>query len=155
MRTYEIGGSVGALDRAAVEGYLPHRPPFLFVDEVTECVAGKLCRARWHLTGDEFFFQGHFPGYPILPGVLQYEAIAQTGAIAVLVTESCHGKLAVLAGCDSARWRHPVFPGDTLELEAEITQISARGGKGKGIARVNGKEACSGELMFAFAPKGG
>lgn len=155
MDTYKIGTDIGAFDKAAVEGYLPHRAPFLFIDEVTECVAGKLCRAVWRLTGEEFFFQGHFPEYPLLPGVLQYEAIAQTGAVAVLVAEEYYGKLPVLGACNGARFRQPVRPGDTLELEAHITHLSQRGGRGKGIARVNGKEACSGELMFAFAPKGG
>lgn len=155
MKSFPVGEAVGAFGQEGVMHYLPHRPPFLFIDEVTECVAGKYTRALWRLRGDEFFFAGHFPGYPILPGVLQYEAIAQCGAIAVMVTEGFSEKLAVLAGCEKVRFRAPVRPGDTVELFAELTHLTQRGGKGRGVASVNGKEACSGELMFAFSPAQG
>ena len=104
---------------------LPHRPPFLFVDEVVELEPGQRRAGRWHLTGDEWFFAGHFPGRPTLPGVLMCEAIAQVGAIAVLADERFAGKLPLFGGLDSARFRRQVGPGDTLELEVELGRMSA------------------------------
>ena len=90
---------------------LPHRPPFLFVDEILEIVPGQSARGRWTLTGDEWFFAGHFPGRPTLPGVLMCEAIAQVGAFAVLRDERFPGKLPLFGGIDSARFRRQVGPG--------------------------------------------
>ena len=92
---------------------LPHRPPFLFVDEIVELAPGQSARGRWHLNGDEWFFPGHFPGRPTLPGVLMCEAIAQMGAIAVLTDERFAGKLPLFGGLDGARFRRQVGPGDT------------------------------------------
>ena len=129
---------------------LPHRPPFLFVDEVTELVPGERAAGRWHLSGDEWFFPGHFPGRPTLPGVLMAEAIAQLGAIAVLTDERYAGKLPLFGGLDGARFRRQVVPGDTLELAVELGRMSARAGKGTGTASVNGKVACECELMFVL-----
>ena len=96
---------------------LPHRPPFLFVDEVTALVPGESAQGRWRLTGEEWFFAGHFPGRPTLPGVLMCEAIAQVGAIAVLTDERFVGKLPLFGGLDGARFRRQVGPGDELTLE--------------------------------------
>ena len=129
---------------------LPHRPPFLFVDEVTELVPGERAAGRWHLSGDEWFFPGHFPGRPTLPGVLMAEAIAQLGAIAVLTDERYADKLPLFGGLDGARFRRQVVPGDTLELAVELGRMSARAGKGTGTASVNGKVACECELMFVL-----
>lgn len=130
---------------------LPHRPPFLFVDEVIELEPGVRAKGLWRLTGEEWFFPGHFPGRPTLPGVLQAEAIAQLGAIAVLTDERFAGKLPLFGGLDSARFRRQVVPGDELMLEIEMGRLSARAGKGSGRALINGKVACEADLMFVFA----
>jgi 3-hydroxyacyl-[acyl-carrier-protein] dehydratase len=130
------------------EDVLPHRPPFLFVDELTELVPGQRARGRWRLTGDEPFFAGHFPGRPTLPGVLMVEAIAQLGAVVVLADERFAGKLPLFGGADKARFRRQVIPGDVLDLEVELGRMSARAGKGSGRASVGGETACEAELLF-------
>ena len=129
---------------------LPHRPPFLFVDEVLSLEPGVSARGRWSLTGDEWFFVGHFPGRPTLPGVLMCEAIAQMGAIAVLADRRFAGKLPLFGGLDAARFRRQVGPGDTLVLEVELGRMSARAGKGSGRALLNGAVACECDLMFVL-----
>jgi len=129
---------------------LPHRPPFLFVDELVELEAGQRARGLWRLTGDETFFGGHFPGRPTLPGVLMVEAIAQLGAVAVLADQRFTGKLPLFGGVDGARFRRQVGPGDTLELEVELGRMSARAGKGHGRATVGGELACEADLLFVL-----
>ena len=129
---------------------LPHRDPFLFVDELVELTPGERAVGRWALTGDEAFFAGHFPGRPTLPGVLMCEAIAQVGAIAVLTGDRYAGKLPLFGGLDGARFRRQVGPGDTLTLEADMTRLSARAGKGTGRALLDGAEAVSCDLMFVI-----
>lgn len=131
---------------------IAHRPPFLFVDELVALEPGVRAIGRWHLSGDEWFFAGHFPGRPTLPGVLMCEAIAQLGAIAVLSDPRYSGKLPLFGGLDAARFRKQVGPGDTLELAVELGRMSSRAGKGKGSATVNGAVACECELMFVFVP---
>ncbi|MDY7102540.1 MAG: 3-hydroxyacyl-ACP dehydratase FabZ [Actinomycetota bacterium] len=127
---------------------LPHRPPFLFVDAVHELEPGQSARGTWHLSGDEDFFVGHFPGRPTLPGVLMVEAIAQLGAYVVLRDERFVGKLPLFGGVDSARFRRQVSPGDTLDLEIEMTHLRGRAGRGSGRASVGGETACEAELLF-------
>ena len=127
---------------------LPHRAPFLFVDAITELTPGISASAIWKLSGNEAFFEGHFPGRPTLPGVLMCEAIAQTGALAIVSDPKFAGKLPLFGGLDGARFRRQVIPGDMLELSATIGRMSARAGKGAGLARVNGEIACECELLF-------
>ncbi|MGH9132755.1 MAG: 3-hydroxyacyl-ACP dehydratase FabZ [Ilumatobacteraceae bacterium] len=128
--------------------WLPHRPPFLFVDEILEVVPGRSARGRWTLTGDEWFFAGHFPGRPTLPGVLMCEAIAQVGALAVLQDERFAGRLPLFGGLDGARFRRQVGPGDELVLECEMGRLSTRAGKGSGRALLRGEVACECDLLF-------
>jgi 3-hydroxyacyl-[acyl-carrier-protein] dehydratase len=137
------------------EDVLAHRPPFLFVDDVIALVPGESATGRWQLTGDEWFFAGHFPGRPTLPGVLMCEAIAQVGAIAVLTDPRYAGRLPLFGGLDGARFRRQVVPGDTLELTTTMTRLSGRGGRGTGRALVNGDVACECELMFVLADVSG
>jgi len=134
------------------EDLLPHRPPFLFVDDIDEIVPGESARGRWRLTGDEWFFSGHFPGRPTLPGVLMCEAIAQVGALAVLADDRFTGRLPLFGGIDSARFRRQVVPGEELVLECTMGRLSTRAGKGSGRALVNGEVATECDLMFVIAP---
>lgn len=132
---------------------LPHRPPFLFVDRISALQVAVSATGHWKLNGDEWFFSGHFPGRPTLPGVLMCEAIAQVGAYCVLMSPDHANKLPLFGGIDGARFRRQVGPGDELTLDVELGRMSARAGKGHGIAHVNGETACELDLMFVFADK--
>jgi 3-hydroxyacyl-[acyl-carrier-protein] dehydratase len=132
-------------------GLLPHRPPFRFVDVVDAFEPARSVTARYHVTGDEAFLAGHFPGNPVLPGVIQLEALAQAGAIAVLADDRYAGKLPLFGGVEKVRWRRIVVPGDELTLHVELERLSARGGWGQATATVAAETACQARLFFAIA----
>ena len=132
------------------QAVIPHRDPFLLLTEVTEVTVGEKAVGYWDLTGDEPFFEGHFPGRPTLPGVLMCESIAQLGAYALLTRPDFAGRLALFGGLDGVRFRRQVVPGERLDLEVAVGRVSARAGKGTGRASVDGEEACRCELMFVF-----
>lgn len=129
---------------------LPHRQPFLLIDTVEELEPGIRAVARKCVSYNEPYFAGHFPGEPVMPGVLIIEALAQTGAVAVLSLEENRGKTAYFAGINAAKFKQKVVPGDVLELETEIIRQKGPIGIGKAAAKVEGKLVCSAELTFAI-----
>lgn len=133
-------------------GLLPHRPPFRFVDSVDQLVPGHSVVASYQVTGEEHFLAGHFPGNPIFPGVMQLEALAQAGAIALLADERFSGALPLFGGVEEVRFRKVVRPGDSLRLAVTLERLSARGGWGVAQASVAGHTTCAGRLLFALAP---
>ena len=137
------------LDRAGIEEILPHREPFLLIDEVVELEPGERVVARKRVRDDEWYLRGHFPGRPVMPGVLIVEAMAQTGAVAVLAEEENRGRIALFAGIDDTRFKRIVEPGDELELECTLEQVRGPIGKGKARATVDGQLAARGTLTFA------
>ncbi len=137
------------LGRAEIEAILPHREPFLLIDEVVELELGVRAVARKTVRADEWYLAGHFPGRPIMPGVLIVEAMAQTGAVAVLSEEENRGRLALFAGIDDVRFKRLVQPGDELELTCVLERIRGPIGKGRATAHVDGELAARGTLTFA------
>jgi 3-hydroxyacyl-[acyl-carrier-protein] dehydratase len=133
--------------REEIEKILPHRPPFLLIDEVVELEPGSRVVARKTVTEEDC--AGHFPGNPIMPGVKMVEALAQAGAVAVLVQEKNRGKLALFAGIDDVRFKRLVRPGEELMLECSLEQVRGPIGRGKARASVNGELAVRGTLTFA------
>lgn len=140
------------LSNIEVQNILPHRYPFLLVDKVVEVEAGKKITAIKNVTVNEPFFQGHFPGYPVMPGVLIVEALAQTAGIAVSLLEENKGKLGLFAGIETMKFKRQVVPGDTLKLEAEILMSKLGVTKAKVMATVDGQMAAEGEVKFALVP---
>jgi 3-hydroxyacyl-[acyl-carrier-protein] dehydratase len=137
------------LGRDAIEEIIPHREPFLLIDEVIELKPGEGAVARKTVREDEWYLGGHFPGRPVMPGVLIVEALAQTGAVAVLSEEENRGKLALFAGIDDCRFKRIVEPGDVLELRCELERVRGAVGRGRAEARVDGELACRVALTFA------
>ncbi|KKB74475.1 MULTISPECIES: 3-hydroxyacyl-ACP dehydratase FabZ [Bacillus] len=141
------------LDAQQIKDIIPHRYPFLLIDRVTEVEEGKRAAGYKNVTANEEFFNGHFPNYPVMPGVLIVEALAQMGAVALLMKEENRGRLAFFAGIDSCRFKKQVKPGDQLHLELEVIRFRGSIGKGKGVATVDGEIVCEAELMFSLGEK--
>lgn len=138
------------LDARAIQAIIPHRWPFLLVDRIDELEPGVRAVGIKNVSINEPFFQGHFPGYPIMPGVLIVEALAQVGSVAILSKEENKGKVGYFAGIDSFRFRKPVQPGDVLRLEVSLTRMRGPVGKGAARAEVDGQTVAEGELTFAL-----
>jgi 3-hydroxyacyl-[acyl-carrier-protein] dehydratase len=142
------------LGRREIEQILPHRDPFLLLDEIIELDPGARVVARKLVRDDEWYLAGHFPNRPIMPGVLMVEAMAQAGAVAALSAEENRGKLALFAGIDDVRFKRIVVPGDELELTCELERVRGPVGRGKAKATVGGELAVRGTLMFAVTDDG-
>jgi len=141
------------LDIQQIKEIIPHRYPFLLIDRIVELDEGKRAVGIKNVTVNEEFFNGHFPDYPVMPGVLIVEALAQVGAVIILKMEENKGRIAFFAGIDEFRFKGQVKPGDQLELEVEMTRLRGSIGKGRGTAKVDGKVVAEGELMFALGDK--
>lgn len=141
------------LNADEIKKILPHRYPFLLVDRITDCEPGKYADGRKYVTINEMQFCGHFPGQAVMPGVLVLEALAQTGAVALLTEEANKGKLVLFGGVKQARFRRPVIPGDVIEMHCEIIGRKGPIGFGKAVATVDGKTAVTAELSFAITDR--
>ena len=135
------------MDIKEIMNIIPHRYPFLLIDKVTKIEENKITAIK-NVTANEYYFQGHFPTEPVMPGVLIIESLAQAGAVALLSKDEFKGKIAYFAGINNAKFRRKVVPGDTLRLEVELTKIRGKAGVGYGVAYVEGKKVCEGELTF-------
>jgi 3-hydroxyacyl-[acyl-carrier-protein] dehydratase len=140
---------------AEIERLIPHRHPFLLVDRIVEYEpdAGRIVGIKG-ITATEWYFKGHFPGLPVMPGVLQVEALAQTMAVYVAKQPGFGDRIGLFAGIDDVRFKRIVAPGDTLRLEVTMEKLGSRFGKGRGVATVDGEVACSGLLSFVIPPEG-
>jgi len=138
------------MNRKDIEGIIPHRDPFLLIDKIIEVEPGKRIKAVKYVKQDEYYFKGHFPASPIMPGVLIVETIAQAGAVLALMMPENKGKLALFAGIDKARFKRIVKPGDELTVEVELENFKRNIGKAKGKAMVGNDTACTVEIMFAL-----
>ncbi|AIQ19727.1 hypothetical protein H70357_25685 [Paenibacillus sp. FSL H7-0357] len=140
-------------DIKRIKELIPHRYPFLLVDRVIELEEGKRAVAIKNVTVNEPFFTGHFPEYPVMPGVLIVEALAQTSGIAMSSSEEDSNRIGLLTGIDNCRFKRQVKPGDQLRLEFEVTRVKGQIVKGNGTATVDGELVCQAEIMFAFSSK--
>jgi 3-hydroxyacyl-[acyl-carrier-protein] dehydratase len=147
-----IGGKT-MYDITQIKEIIPHRYPFLLVDKIIELEEGKRAVGIKNVSANEEFFNGHFPDYPVMPGVLIVEALAQVGAAAILIKEENRGRIAFFAGIDNCRFKRQVKPGDQLRLEVEMVRVRGSIGKGKAVATVDGEIACETEITFALGAK--
>lgn len=141
---------MSVLNLEQIKEIIPHRDPFLLIDEITELEAGKRVVAKKYIKPDEDWFRGHFPSQPVQPGVLMVEMLAQAGAVCALSLPENKGKIAYFAGIDKARFRRVVKPGETLTLEVEIIKVKGPIGVGKAVASVDGQRAVTAEISFAI-----
>jgi 3-hydroxyacyl-[acyl-carrier-protein] dehydratase len=148
---FNVRENPNALEAAEIAKILPHRYPFALVDRILDYEPGKWAIGRKCVSMNEQFFCGHFPGQPVMPGVLLLEALAQTGAVAILSVPENRGKIALFAGINKARFKKQVTPGDVVELTCELTRQDGPIGLGKAVARIDGKIAVTAELMFAIS----
>ncbi len=140
------------LTKTQIKDVIPHREPFLLIDEVEAIEPGKSIRAKTHVDADASYFKGHFPDFPVMPGVLIVEALAQAGAVLLLREERFKGRKVLFAGLDDCRFKRMVKPGDTLTLHVELTKMRGVIGKADAIARVGDELACKATMTFAVAP---
>ncbi len=138
------------MNREQIMEILPHRDPFLLIDEVTEMETGKSVKAVKYVDEKEYYFEGHFPQEKVMPGVLIVEALAQAGGVAILSMPDNKGKIAYFGGIKNAKFRQKVVPGDKLELEVTLDKVRSKAGTGTAVATVGGKMACRCEIMFAL-----
>jgi 3-hydroxyacyl-[acyl-carrier-protein] dehydratase len=139
------------MNKEEIKAVIPHREPFLLIDEVTELEPGKRVVALKHVSADEYYFKGHFPDQPVMPGVLQVESLAQAGAVCVLSLPEHRGKIAYFGAIDRVKFRGMVVPGDELRLEVNLENLRSRGGKGIAAAYKGDKLVCSCEITFMFS----
>lgn len=147
--------SDSVLTSAQIQGLIPHRWPFLLVDRIVEYepAAGRIVGEK-AVTAGEWFFQGHFPGLPVMPGVLQVEALAQTMAVYVAQQEGFGERIGLFAGIEECRFKRVVSPGDRLRLEVTMEKLGRRFGRGRAVASVDGEVACEATLSFVIPPEG-
>jgi 3-hydroxyacyl-[acyl-carrier-protein] dehydratase len=148
-----ISGGIQLLDIQQIKEIIPHRYPFLLIDRIIEVEEGQKAVGIKNVTVNEEFFNGHFPDYPVMPGVLIIEALAQVGAVVMLKKEENRGRLAFFTGIDKCRFKKQVKPGDQLRLEVEMIRVRGAMGKGKAVATVDGELVAEAELMFALGEK--